>query len=63
LTRQYPPERLNQACAIANTHQLNRLKNIKAILCSNLDTVVTEDEKLPALPQHHENIRGPQSFH
>ncbi len=63
LSRQYPGERLNQACAIANHHQLNRLKNIKAILASNLDTLVSDDEPQPSLPQHHENIRGPQSFH
>lgn len=60
---QYPGARLNQACAIANHHQLNRLKNIKAILASNLDTLVSDDEPQPRLPQQHENIRGPQSFH
>jgi transposase len=63
LTRQYPPERINQACAIANQQQLDRLKNIKSILSSNLDTLVQEDDSLPALPQQHENIRGPNSFH
>ena len=63
LTRQYPPERVNQACAIANQQQLDRLKHIKSILSSNLDKLVQEDESLPALPQQHENIRGPSSFH
>jgi transposase len=64
LSRQYPPSRLNKACAIANQNQLYRLKQIKSILHSNQDQLVSESkEQLPLLPQSHENIRGPKSFH
>ena len=64
LSRQYPPERLNKACAIANQNQLYRLKQIKSILQSNQDQLVNESkEQLTLLPQSHENIRGPKSFH
>ena len=63
LTRKYPDERLNNACAIANQHSLYRLKHIKEILLSNQDKLLTSDkEQLPLLPQSHENIRGPKSF-
>ncbi len=65
LSRSYPVERLNKACAIANKNQLTRLKQITAILKSNQDTLVGEEknEQLALLPQSHENIRGPESFH
>lgn len=64
LSREYPPERLNQACQLAIQHGLHRLKSIKAILARHRDQVplmagVMPDER----PQHHENIRGPHSFH
>jgi hypothetical protein len=64
LSRSYPAERLNLACAIANRKALFKLKNIKAILHSNLDQL---PESIPLqvslLPQDHENIRGATSFH
>jgi len=64
LSRQYEPQRLNKACAIANHHQLYRLKQIKSILQSNQDQLLAESkEPLSLLPQEHENIRGPESFH
>jgi len=64
LSRRYPAKRINQACAIANTHRLYRLKQIKSILESNQDQLLGErKEPLTLLPQTHENIRGPQSFH
>jgi hypothetical protein len=63
LTRQYPAARINQACAIANRKHLDRVKHIKAILSSNLDTLHSDEEEQPILPQQHENIRGPKSFH
>ncbi len=64
LSRQYPAPRLNQACAIANRNQLYRLKQIKSILQSNQDQLIDESkEPLSLLPQSHENIRGPKSFH
>lgn len=64
LTRTYPGTRLNHACAIANQHHLYKLKQVKAILQSNQDKLLTQDDKqLPLLPQSHENIRGPKCFH
>ena len=64
LSRSYPAERLNKACAIANKNSLYRLKHIKDILLSNQDQLLPESkESLQTLPQSHENIRGPKSFH
>jgi transposase len=64
LSRQYPAQRLERACAIANQHQLYRLKQVKSILQANQDQVINErNEQLPLLPQAHENIRGPEHFH
>ena len=64
LSRQYPQKRINNACAIANQHSLYRLKHIKDILTSNQDKLHPDaPEKTSLLPQSHENIRGPQSFH
>lgn len=64
LSRSYPAKRLNNACAIANQNQLYRLKNIKAILQSNQDRLLGASKDKPTvLPQSHENIRGPKSFH
>ncbi len=64
LSRSYPDERLNKACAIANKNSLYRLQHIKDILKSNQDQLLTEqNEAKPILPQIHENIRGPKSFH
>ena len=64
LSRSYPKERVNKACAIANQNQLYRLKQIKAVLRSNQDALLTKEMKTQLiLPQEHENIRGPASFH
>ncbi len=64
LSKRYPASRINNACAIANQHHLYRLKQIKSILESNQDQLLDESkEQLTLLPQTHENIRGPQSFH
>ncbi len=64
MTRSYPSERINKACGIANKHQLYRLKHIKEILISNQDQLPLElPEESALLPQSHENIRGPESFH
>lgn len=65
LSKNYPARRINNACAIANKHQLYRLKQIKSILQSNQDQLIREahaNDSLPLLPQVHENIRGPESF-
>ena len=64
LSRSYPASRINNACAIANKHSLYRLKHIKEILLSNQDKLPPEGkEPLSILPQSHENLRGPESFH
>lgn len=64
LTRSYPAERVNNACAIANQKSLVRLKNIKAILSSNQDKLpLDKTEATVTLPQDHENVRGPKCFH
>lgn len=64
LQRSYPAERLNRACALANRDGLYRLKHIKAILLSHRDQLPdTVLVQTALLPQDHENIRGPSSFH
>lgn len=63
LTNQYAPERVNHACKIANRHHLYRLQQVKDILASNQDKLVCESDEESTLPQYHENIRGPHSFH
>ncbi|BBP45465.1 hypothetical protein THMIRHAS_08380 [Thiosulfatimonas sediminis] len=63
LTRQYSAERLNQACRRANRHKLFRLQQLKNILTSHLDQLPEETTVHSTLPQSHENIRGPHSFH
>jgi len=66
LSRQYPNERLNTACRIANQKSLYRLKQVKSILLSNQDKLqpnLFEQETVSPLPQSHENIRGPKSYH
>ena len=64
LSRNHDPQRLNKACAIANHHQLYRLKQIKSILLSHQDQLLSESkEPRSLLPQSHENIRGPNCFH
>ena len=63
LSQEYPPERINSACAMANQHKLFRLKQVKSILRSHQDQIDQEtDTTSPVLPQHHENIRGPHHF-
>jgi hypothetical protein len=64
LSRQYPANRLNKACAIANEKKLYRLKQVKSILQSNQDQLIKDPPRQETrLPQTHENIRGPKSFH
>lgn len=63
LSREYPPQRLNASCQIANQEGLTRLKHIKSILHSNRDKLPQQLSLSTELPQHHENIRGPKSFH
>ena len=63
LSRDYPGERLNASCRIANREGLTRLKHIKSILRSNRDTIPEQLSFHTELPQDHDNIRGPKSFH
>lgn len=63
LSRVYPSSRLDACCRLANREGLVRLKQLKAILASGRDQLPTEPLSYPELPQAHENIRGPQSFH
>ncbi len=63
LSREYPPQRLDGACRIANREGLARLKQIKSILRSNRDQLPEQLTLATALPQDHENIRGPHNFH
>ena len=63
LSRQYPAQRLDTACQIANRASLTRLKQIKSILKSNRDRLPEQLELQADLPQHHENIRGPRNYH
>lgn len=63
LSRGYPADRLNGACRIANREGLLRLKQVKSILLSNRDRLPEQLSLQTELPQQHENIRGPQSFH
>lgn len=65
LTREYPSERVNNSCRLANGEGLTRLKQIKSILKNNRDLVPADRDLHPSqeLPQEHENIRGPRHFH
>ncbi len=63
LSREYPLQRLDGACRIANREGLARLKQIKSILRSNRDQLPEQLTLATALPQDHENIRGPHNFH
>lgn len=64
LSRNYPEERLNKACAIANKQGLYRVKQVKSILVSNLDKLPQSNEQETlSIPQDHENIRGPKDYH
>ena len=63
LSREYPAQRLDAACAIANQAGLARLKQVKSILTSNRDRLPAQLELQADLPQHHENIRGPRNYH
>lgn len=65
LTREYPSERVNKICRLANAEGLTRQKQIKSILKNNRDLVPADGDLHPSqeLPQEHENIRGPRHFH
>ena len=62
LQRSYPGARIENACALANQGGLNHLKQIRSILKNQRDRHPTPCRVSPELPQHHENVRGPQHF-
>jgi transposase len=63
LSRDYPAQRLERACQIANREGLLRLKQIRSILHSNRDRLPEQLDLATDLPQDHANIRGPENFH
>jgi len=63
LSREYPVQRLDAACKIANKQDLLRLNQIKSILKSNRDQLPEQLDLDVELPQDHENIRGAHNFH
>lgn len=63
LSREYPAQRLDSACRITNQEGLLRLKQIQSILRSNRDRLTESPGTATELPQDHENIRGPQTYH
>ena len=63
LSREYPNDRLNNACKVANHQNLKKLKQIKSILNANLDKLPVSPQEQLTLPQDHSNVRGPKSFH
>jgi transposase len=63
LTRQYPGQRLEASCRIANAAGLTRLKQIKAILHNNRDQLPETHAPSEDRPQYHAHIRGPEVFH
>jgi transposase len=63
LSREYPAQRLDAACRIANREGLLRLKQINSILRTNRDQLPEQLSLETTLLQDHENIRGPHHFH
>ena len=61
LSRDYP-QRLNNACGVANRNGLVRLGQIKEILKNGVDRLPPLEEQSASLPQDHENIRGPEQY-
>ena len=62
LSREHP-QRLNAACGVANRNGLLRLKQIKEVLKNGMDRLpLPGEEEESSLPQHHDNIRGPEQF-
>lgn len=63
LSREYPENRINAACRMANDSDLLRLKQIKSILKSHRDQLPDQLDLMVELPQDHDNVRGPEHFH
>lgn len=64
LADRYPVERIEAACKLALQKKLLKLKQVTNVLKSNQDQLVSSEEQLNLqLPQDHENVRGPETFH
>ena len=61
LSRKHP-QRLNDACRVANRNGLMRLSQIKEVLKNGMDRLPLLEEEEFCLPQDHKNIRGPGAF-
>lgn len=57
------PQRLNDACGVANRNGLMRLGQVREILKNGVDKLPLFDEEDDvALPQNHKNIRGANQY-
>ena len=62
LSRDYP-SRLEDACRVANRNRLVKLKQVKEVLRNSMDKLpLVDGNNSSALPQDHENIRGPEQY-
>lgn len=59
----YGGERLEAACRRALALGSCRYKSIESILKHRLDEQPLEEQQEPALPDTHDNIRGPAYYH
>ena len=56
------PQRLDDACRVANRNGLMRLRQVREILKNAMDGPDLFEEQSIDLPQDHENIRGPEQY-
>ena len=56
------PQRLNDACRVANRNGLMRLKQVREILRNGMDKLPLFEEESASLPQDHHNIRGAEQY-
>jgi transposase len=63
LGKQYGPERLESACARANSVNARSYRHVESILKKGLDRVPLKDATSPVRPPiAHENVRGPDYY-
>lgn len=58
LGTRYGSQRLEDACAVANTFALVGYRRLKSILQSNRDSTPPPPQKAPSPPIEHDNLRG-----
>lgn len=63
LGKTYGDERLEAACRRALTLGSHRYKSIESILKHRLDQKPLDEQQEQALPDNHDNIRGPSYYH